>query len=433
MLEAEVREEGPRPKVGLVLSGGGALGIAHVGVLKALEELRIPIDYIAGTSMGSVVGGLYASGMSPAEIDDWFRNANWQFLLSDKLPRESESFRKKQRQFEINQGIAFNVSRKAEVKLPVALVTGRNIMASLRELTVPVRNIRDFDRLPIPFRALATDFEKGDAVVLRDGDLVESIRASMSVPALFKAQRIRGRLLADGGMSSNRPIGVAQEMGAEVIIAVDVGEELRKEADLDTATVVANQVLVIFTQKQTRQEIARLGPGDALLKVNVENTAPTDFMKAAKSIDAGYAQAMQRKDDLARFSVGPEDFRRYLARQRVPRGEPMLVSFIKVQTPEGDFEHALKQPVQFDVKDHSNLVRLQNLIGDFGEMQKFEAADYEIISRDGRTGLLVKAYPGSGAFSSPRRRSSAATSSMVGMQRTTHCASGSRIMRPGSI
>jgi NTE family protein len=203
-LEGYEPEPGPhRPKIGLVLSGGGALGLAHIGVLKALEEMHIPIDCIAGTSMGSVVGGLYASGMSPAELDDWFRDANWQFLLSDKLPRESESFRKKQRQFEINQGIALNVSRKAEIKLPVALVTGRNIMASLRELTAPVRHIHDFDRLPIPFRALATDFEKGDPVVLRDGDLVESMRVSMSVPALFKPLRIRGRLLADGGMSSN--------------------------------------------------------------------------------------------------------------------------------------------------------------------------------------------------------------------------------------
>jgi NTE family protein len=154
-----------RPKVGLVLSGGGALGVAHVGVLKALEELHIPIDYIAGTSMGAVVGGLYASGMSPAELDEWFRHADWHFLLADSLPRESESFRNKQRQFDMNQAIAFNVKGK-ELKLPAGLVAGRNVTASLRQLTVPVRYVHDFDRLPIPFRAIATDFETGDLVAL---------------------------------------------------------------------------------------------------------------------------------------------------------------------------------------------------------------------------------------------------------------------------
>ena len=383
-----------RPKIGLVLSGGGALGMAHIGVLKAFEELHIPIDCIAGTSMGSIVGGLYASGMSAAEIDDWFRTANWQFLLSDKLPRESESFRKKQRQFEISQGIGLNVSHKGEIKLPVALVTGRNIMASLRQLTVPVRHIRDFDQLPIPFRAMATDFENGDPVVLRDGDLVESMRVSMSVPALFKPLRLKGRLLADGGMASNLPIGVVQTMNPDVIIAVDVGEVPRKEADLDTATVVANQVLVIFTQQQTRREVAKLGPRDLLLRLDLEGLAATDFMKATQAIASGYRQAMERKAELQRFSVSPAQYARFLARQRLPRGELVEVSFLKVRTPEGDTDHPLRTPVQFDVRDHDRLVRMQSLISDLGTMQKFEAADYEIIEQDGRTGLLVKAYPG---------------------------------------
>jgi NTE family protein len=385
MLKAE-----GRPKIGLVLSGGGALGVAHVGVLKALEELHIPIDYIAGTSMGAVVGGLYASGLSPEELDDWFRHADWHFLLSDSLPRESESFRKKQRQFDLNQGIAFNVSRKA-AKLPGGFVSGRNVMASLRQLTVPAREIRDFDRLPIPFRAVATDIETGDLVVLRKGDFVEAMRASMSIPAIFTPQRIDGRLLADGGLANNLPISIVQQMGADVVIAVDASEQLKKEADLDSASAMANQVLTIFVQRQTREEIARLGPGDALVRLKVEDMATTDFAKAAKGIDTGYRQIMERRTSLARFSAEPEPFRQYLAGQRVPRGEPVLVSFLKVQTPEGEFEHALPQPIPFNVKDHAPFVRLQSLLGDLGELQKFDVSDYEVMSREGGTGLLVKA------------------------------------------
>ena len=380
-----------RPKIGLVLSGGGALGVAHVGVLKALEELHIPIDYIAGTSMGAVVGGLYASGMSPAEIDDWFRHADWHFLLSDALPRESESVRNKQRQFEINQGIAFNVSRKAGLTLPAGLVGGRNVMASLRQLTVPVRHIRDFDRLPIPFRAVATDIETGDLVLLREGDFVESIRASMSIPGIFTPQRIRGRLLADGGLTKNLPISVVQAMGADVVIAIDASEQLKKEPELDTAGAMASQVLTIFVQKQMREEIARLGPGDALVRVKVEDMELTDFVKAAKGIDTGYQQMMQQRTALARFSAEPEPFRQYLARQRVPRVAPVMVSFLRVQTPEGEFEHALPEPIEFQVKDHARLVRFQSQLSALGELQKFDVGDYEVIGREGGYGLLVKA------------------------------------------
>jgi NTE family protein len=380
-----------RPKIGLVLSGGGARGVAHVGVLRALEELRIPIDYIGGTSMGAVVGGLYASGLSPAELDDWFRHADWHFLLSDSLPRESESFRSKQRQFEMNQGIAFNVSRKAELKLPAGLTTGRNIMASLRQLTLPVRNVKNFDRLPIQFRAVATDIETGDLVVMREGDLVEAIRASMSIPAIFTPQPIRGRLLLDGGIANNLPVDVVQQMGADVIIAVDSSGQLKKGAELDTAPAIANQVLTIFVQKQMREQLARLGPDDALLRIKVDDFGPTDFVKAAKGIDVGYQQTMQESSKLKRFSASREEFQDYLARQRVPRGQPVQLTFLKVQTPEGEFEHALKQPLKFDVKDSDRFARLQSVIGDLGEMQKFDVGDYEVIESEGRHGLLVKA------------------------------------------
>jgi NTE family protein len=390
---ARTKDDGARSgKIGLVLSGGGALGVAHIGVLKALEELHIPIDCIAGTSMGSVVGGLYASGMSPAEIEHWFRRADWHFLLSDTLPRESLSFEEKQRQYDMNQGIAFNVSTRKGTSLPAGFIRGRNIMGSLREMTLPARNITDFDRLPIPFRAVATDIETGEMVVLKDGDLVDAIRASLSIPAMFVPHVVGSRRLADGGMTSNLPVHVAQEMGADVIIAVDVSEPLAKGDDLNTAVTMANQVINIFIREQTARETARLGPADALLRIKITGLTSTDFVNAARAIDEGHDQAMENRGSLARFSVDGPEYQAFLARQRRARVEPILISHIRVKTPEGEYEHPLKHPLQFTTGDQERFTKVQNVIGDTGEMQKYEVGDFEFFgdAQDGY-GLLVKA------------------------------------------
>lgn len=378
------------PKVGLVLSGGGALGTAHIGALKALEELHVPIDYIAGTSKGAIVGGLYASGMSPTEIESWFRNADWYYLLSDSTPRESESFRSKRRRFDLNQSITFTVSPKGGLKLPAGVVSGRNLIATLRRLTIPVRDVHDFDRLPIPFRAVATDIETGEMVVLRDGDLVEALRASMAVPGVFTPQRIGDRLLIDGGSSSNLPIRVMQEMGADVIIAIDASEPLKKESELDTAPAIANQLIGILIQNQVREEIARLGPEDTYIRIKVKGVGSVDFSQAARAIDVGYEQTIQNRAALTRYAVGREQFQHYLTEQRIPRGETVWISYLKVQTPEGVTEYQLKKPIEFETKEQVQFAKLQTVIGDLREFQKFDVGDYEVIGQEGEYGLLVK-------------------------------------------
>ena len=386
----EERSATHRPKIGLVLGGGGARGMAHLGALKALEDLHIPIDYIAGTSIGALVGGLYASGLSPGQMEGWFHDADWSYLLSDTVPRESESFSSKQRDFDLNQGIAFNLSRKSQRKGSAGLSSGRNVMANLRELTIPTRQIHNFDQLPIPFRAVATDIETGEVVVLGEGDLVEAMRASMSVPAVFTPQRINGRVLVDGGVASNLPIQTMQAMGANVIIALDVSEPLKKEPELDTAVAVATQGYNILIQKQTREQLARLGPGDEYIHLKVEDVGPTDFPKAPTSIRYGYEQMMRKRAALARFSVGPEQFKHYLAKQRVSREEGVLISFLKVRTPTGDINHVLKTPIKFDTKDPAKFAKLQSTIADLGEMQKLEVADYVVVGEPGNYGLVIK-------------------------------------------
>ncbi|RBP47559.1 NTE family protein [Roseimicrobium gellanilyticum] len=380
-----------RPKVGLVLSGGAAFGISHIGVLKALEELRVPVDYIAGTSMGSIVGGLYASGMPPEEIERWFREADWHYLLSDSLPRESESLRTKDRGFALNQGVEFEIKNNT-LKLPAAFVSGRNIMASLRKLTVPVRDVHDFNHLPIPFRAIATDIQTGNKVVMGEGDLVQCIRASMSIPAIFLPVERDGKLLADGGSASNLPISTAQDMGADVIIAVDATEALKKADQLDTADNMALQVVSILLNNQMDLEKKLLKPDDVLLRTIVPDISAMDFAKGVEGIAVGYAETMKSREKLSRLSLTPEAYERYLSRQRLAREEAVMVDFVKVRTPDGRVtNHPVRRPFNFLLNDEDARIHMQDIVADLGEFHQYDVGDYEVIEEGGSRGLLITA------------------------------------------
>ena len=195
--------EDDRPRVGLVLSGGGARGAAHVGVLKVIDELHIPIDVIAGTSMGSIIGGLYASGMTAEEIEKALAAVDWSDVLQDDTIRTELSFRRKEQDRDFVKRTGIGV-RDGKIKLPYGLLQGQKLLLLLKKLTRPVSGVGDFDRLAIPFRAVATDIVTGDAVVLGKGDLALAMRASASIPSIFSAVEIDGKLLVDGGVSNNR-------------------------------------------------------------------------------------------------------------------------------------------------------------------------------------------------------------------------------------
>lgn len=223
-----------RKKVGLVLSGGGAKGVAHIGVLKVLEEAGIPVDYIAGTSMGAIVGGMYAIGFSPAAMDSIMRDQNWLALLSDKITRDKLFFTEKE------------VSDKAFITIPfdrqrfhisTGLLSGGSVMDMLTEFTKGYHNMASFDQLPIPFACIAYDLMTGDEVVMREGSLPLAIRASMSIPGAFTTVERDGRILIDGGVINNFPAKVVKEMGAEIIIGVDVSMITDRREDLMRSSV----------------------------------------------------------------------------------------------------------------------------------------------------------------------------------------------------
>ena len=229
-----------RPRIGLVLSGGGARGAAHIGVLKVLEELRVPITCITGTSMGSIVGAGYASGTSIAEMEQIVAGMSAEALFHEQPPRFEQSMRRKADDHINYVGPEIGIRGK-EILLPKGLVSGVQLETVLRRLS-KARGYYDFDRLPIPFRAVATDIVTGEAVVLRSGELAGAMRASMSVPGAFAPARIGGHTLLDGGLVRNLPVDVARDMCADVVIAVNLGSPLLKEDEVGSILGVTQQI-----------------------------------------------------------------------------------------------------------------------------------------------------------------------------------------------
>ncbi|HTQ36179.1 MAG TPA: patatin-like phospholipase family protein [Steroidobacteraceae bacterium] len=308
----------PRPRIGLVLSGGGARGAAHVGVLRVLEELHIPIDAIAGTSMGAVVGGLYAGGMSAEDIAKVFDSVDWSDAFSDRPARVGLDYRRRleDRDFLVHLPLGF---RDGRFVLPDGLIQGQKLTQLLRRNTLQVVGVEDFDRLPTPFRAVATDLETGEPVVMKDGDLATALHASLAAPGVFAPVERDGRLLVDGGIANNLPVDVARAMGVDRLIVVDVGVPLGQRDRLGSVTNVANQMLTILIRRQADRQAASLGDGDVLVSPDMPHTSSYSFTDLAHIVQAGTRAAEAMRTQLASLAVSPEEYARYVAaRRRAP-------------------------------------------------------------------------------------------------------------------
>ena len=317
------------PRVGLVLSGGGARGAAHIGVLKVLEEQRIPIHAIAGTSMGAVVGGLYASGLSAAEIAALIDSDEWRAAFTEPAPRDRLSFRRKSE--DQNFLVKFPLGIKSgSFRLPKALVSGQRVSQALRRVTFPVAGRAQFDQLPIPFRAVATDLETGDAVVLSGGDLVDAMRASLAAPGLFAPVEIDGRLLVDGGLANNLPVDVAQAMGVDVLIVVDVGFPLRKRDTLDSVTTISNQMLSILIRRGSDVQRARLGAGDILLSPDLGEASSFDFAIIPQATHLGESAARAALSRLSALASDVDRYDAWLAQRAAARQQTPQITTVRV-------------------------------------------------------------------------------------------------------
>ncbi|MEN8200058.1 MAG: patatin-like phospholipase family protein, partial [Thermodesulfobacteriota bacterium] len=310
-MAAEEAVSAKRSRIGLVLGGGGARGAAHVGVLKVLEELRIPVDVIAGTSMGSIVGGLYAMGLSPEQIEREMLAMEWRDLFSDEPPREDRSFRRK-RDDDYYTVKAKPGLKDGEVRMPMGFLHGQKFDIELNRLTLPVARIKNFDQLPIPYRAVGTDIETGEAVILGSGKLSQAIRASMAVPSAFDPVEIDGRLLVDGGLAANVPVSVAREMGAEIFIVVDVGSGLFGREEINSALDITAQLANFLFTLSGDRDIRTLSDGDVLIKPPLGDIGGGSFDRVGEAIPIGEQATLQMRDALARYSLSDKEYYAHL-------------------------------------------------------------------------------------------------------------------------
>ncbi|WP_236872141.1 patatin-like phospholipase family protein [Burkholderia stabilis] len=323
-----------RPSIGLVLSGGGARGYAHLGVLKVLEENRIPVDCIAGTSMGAVVGGLYASGMAANDMQKRLSEVNLADIAFDVVDRADlpQTSREDERLYINGLTLGFG---KNGVKAPVGLVQGNRLQALLADWTSSVPTNQPFDRLPIPYRAVATDLQTGQMVVLDHGSLPLAIRASMAMPGLFAPAEINGRALVDGGLVSNLPVDTARQMGANVVIAVDIGSQLRPLDALASPADVMQQMVGILIRQNVSAQRQQITANDVLLTPALGSLSFTDFQNAHQAISAGEAAATAALPSLKRYALSPEDYAAYRSAHAQPLPPPVRITRIEIKTSGG--------------------------------------------------------------------------------------------------
>ena len=382
--------EATRPKVGLVLSGGAARGLAHIGVLKALEEQGIKIDAIAGTSMGAVVGGLYASGYKIDELEKLALNIDWQQALSDAPPREDVPFRRKQddRDFLVKQKLSFRDD--GSLGLPLGVIQGQNLALLLESLLAHTSDTRDFDKLPIPFRAVATDIANGEKVVFRKGHLPQVIRASMSIPAVFAPVELNGRLLVDGGMTDNIPLDVAREMGVDVAIVVDIGTPLRSSKQLTTVVDVLNQSITLMTRRNSEEQLAALKPSDVLIQPALAAFGVTDFGKAQDMIDAGY-RATRILDARLAVLKSAESQDAELNAARSPGQRTPIITAIKVENNSKVDDDVIRYYIRQHIGEPLDLGRLHSDMGTLYGLDYFEQVQYRVVHKGQDHTLVISA------------------------------------------
>ncbi|MGB8922925.1 MAG: patatin-like phospholipase family protein [Pseudomonas sp.] len=382
--------EASRPKVGLVLSGGAARGLAHIGVLKALEEQGIKIDAIAGTSMGAVVGGLYASGYKIDELEKLALNIDWQQALSDAPPREDVPFRRKQddRDFLVKQQLSFRDD--GSLGLPLGVIQGQNLALMLESLLAHTSDTRDFDKLPIPFRAVATDIANGEKVVFRKGHLPQVIRASMSIPAVFAPVELDGRLLVDGGMTDNIPLDVAREMGVDVAIVVDIGTPLRNRKQLTTVVDVLNQSITLMTRRNSEEQLAALKPSDVLIQPALAAFGVTDFGKAQEMIDAGY-RATKILDARLAVLKPRESQDAELNAARAPGQRTPIITAIKVENDSKVGDDVIRYYIRQPIGQPLDLGRLHSDMGTLYGLDYFEQVQYRVVHKGQDHTLVISA------------------------------------------
>jgi len=373
-----------RPTVGLVLQGGGALGLAHIGVITWLEEHHIPVNYVAGTSMGGLVGGVYATGRTAAEVRALVNKINWDQVMSGQTPFDDLSFRRKQDARDYPNNLEFGI-RKG-VQFPEGFNSGQQVSLILDQVALPYSEIKSFNDLPIPFACVATDLVSGKPKVFREGSLSLALRSTMSLPGIFTPVRAHDGIYADGGLLENIPVEVATEMGADLTLAIHLDEApLAPDSNLSSFSVLGRSISVMISANELRS----MQKSDILVSVPLQKYGALDFDKADEIIKAGYDAAEAKAKVLLTLAVDDAAWAEYLTERQARRRTNPIPTFVAVEGVNGNlsqrvqeqFEGVVGKPIDFD--------ELSQAIMHLKGIGRFSTLNYEFVQKDDKQGLLI--------------------------------------------
>jgi NTE family protein len=373
-----------RPNIGLALEGGGALGLAHVGVIQWLEEHRIPVEYIAGTSMGGLVGGIYATGHSSAEVKALVRSINWEKVLQGNTPYKDLSYRRKQDAFKYPNSLEFGL-RKG-LQFPEGFNSGQDVVMILDRISLPYSDVSDFNDLPISFACIATELVTSQKFVFRQGSLSVALRSTMSLPGIFSPVRWNGHIFADGGLMDNLPVDVAKQMGATLTVAVHLETaKLEPDATLSSFGVLGRSINTVVAAN----EMLGIERADILIAVPLQKFGSLDYDKSEELMKLGYEAAQQKAAILSALSVDEATWQSYLARRQARRRTTPTPQFVEVTGTEPKVSEAIENDLQSRVGKPVDTNVLEKQLSEFKGEGRLASLSYQMTQKDGKPGLLV--------------------------------------------
>ncbi len=374
-----------RQKIGLVLEGGGALGLAHIGVIQWLEEHHIPVSYVAGTSMGGLVGGVYATGRTPAEIREFISSIQWNAVLRGEIPFKNLTYRRKEDSYFYPGSIEFGL--KKGIRFREGFNSGQEVQFVIDKVALPYSTIQNFDQLPIPFRCVATDLVSAKPYVFSSGSFSVALRSTMSLPGFFSPVRVDGHVFADGGLLDNLPVDVAKKMGADLILAVHLETQpMSANESLSSFGVLGHSISVVIAANEMRS----MEQADLLVSVPLDKYNTRDYNQADALIKAGYNVAEGKAAMLSKLSVDEATWKQYIAEREARRRQAPEPQFIEVKGTDPRSAKAIEKDFQAQVNKPVNPQALQEQILDIQGDGRYSSLNYTMIDKNGTPGLLIQ-------------------------------------------
>jgi NTE family protein len=378
-----------RPRIGLALSGGGALGLAEIGVIRWLEDNHIPVDRVAGTSMGSIIAAMYATGMSPAEIQEFAEKINWEEAFLPETAYTHLSFRRKQdrRDYLIDAPLGL----KHGLNAPNGFNAGQGVGLLLDRIAFPQSGVASFDDLPIPFRCVATDMLSGEGIVLHDGPLAQAVRASMAIPGVFTPIEINGHILADGGMVQNIPVETVRAMDADAVIAVELRLPPGNPKELETLTgVLTRAVDVMITQNERRS----LALANATVSIDMGAFLVTDYSRVKDLVELGYRTAASQSPALLQYSIrDPAEWQEYLAARAARKQRPPdKIEVVEVVGADSDTDSRIQHRLAKTLQGPLDLKKLDTTLTQIAGEGQFARLGYEGFTQNGVPALRITTH-----------------------------------------